>query len=270
MKNQTKKRLAMALAGVAVVGMVGIAQPKAAEAGWLGDVIGKAIGTMSGGKAVSSDSATQKDKILMKAIESGDYDLVEHMIKDGANVNAFYDNKMPMDAALSRRRFNGDSRFADLLIANGADLEGWVHNNEYHYYAFCYGPAQTAYLIDKGLKLTFTNGIGANLLMYFITCSYYSEDKGIDKHVIVQELVNRGLNVNARISKDWNAGSVWCYAGDTPLMMAVRKWDIETAKILLYAGAKLNARNDSGETALDIATSSGNMEMIKLLYSWQK
>ena len=44
--------------------------------------------------------------------------------------------------------------------------------------------------------------------------------------------------------------------------------DVDTAKVLLYAGADKNIRNADGKTALDIALDYGDTDMIKLLMDW--
>jgi ankyrin repeat protein len=56
--------------------------------------------------------------------------------------------------------------------------------------------------------------------------------------------------------------------GDTALHGAVAIYDVEAAKILLYAGADKNIRNKAGKTPLDIAIDGGKTEMIKLLMDW--
>ena len=73
---------------------------------------------------------------------------------------------------------------------------------------------------------------------------------------VTRELVRFGANVNA-VDKE---------SGDTALMRAT---DPETAKSLLDAGANLAVKNKNGQTALDIARQSGNLEVVKLLQAFK-
>jgi ankyrin repeat protein len=48
-------------------------------------------------------------------------------------------------------------------------------------------------------------------------------------------------------------------------MKAVQSGSISIVKLLLENGAKIEERNDTGQTALHIATLNGNLEMIQVL-----
>jgi ankyrin repeat protein len=72
---------------------------------------------------------------------------------------------------------------------------------------------------------------------------------------IVLELIRRGADVNVQDISEV-----------TPLHYAARKNKIETAKILLDAGANVNAKNIFGNPLIDAAM-NGHLEMVKLLLS---
>jgi ankyrin repeat protein len=48
-------------------------------------------------------------------------------------------------------------------------------------------------------------------------------------------------------------------------MLAVDGGDLDLVKVLLAKGADVNAKTESGETALTIASIRGNSDMIRLL-----
>ncbi len=73
-------------------------------------------------------------------------------------------------------------------------------------------------------------------------------------HAIVALLLKRGADVN-QIDENKN----------TALMFAVDKCDRQTVRLLLKAGAKLNARNQSGLTALESGIVTGNPGVEELI-----
>lgn len=54
-------------------------------------------------------------------------------------------------------------------------------------------------------------------------------------------------------------------SGDTPLHIVCSWGDVEAARLLLAAGAEVNAAGDLGRTPLFSATSSDNLELLGLL-----
>jgi ankyrin repeat protein len=53
--------------------------------------------------------------------------------------------------------------------------------------------------------------------------------------------------------------------GDTPLLFAARSGDLESAKLLVAAGANVNDESAYGTSAAVLATHSGNVELLKFL-----
>lgn len=75
---------------------------------------------------------------------------------------------------------------------------------------------------------------------------------------IMQWLLNRHANINGRSTS----------YGNTPLHKATQYRQIDTVKFLLDRGAEVNAKNDKGDTPLDIALTLPDHEIAALLKSW--
>lgn len=71
---------------------------------------------------------------------------------------------------------------------------------------------------------------------------HYAIDRAT-KPAVVAVLLDAGADVNARTAGDASAGR-------TPLMLAARRGRLELVKLLLAAGAKVNAKDDDGLTAM--------------------
>ena len=58
--------------------------------------------------------------------------------------------------------------------------------------------------------------------------------------------------------------------GNTPLMLAAEKGNLNVVKLLLEAKAKTNIRNNNGESAYTIAISANNQKMADLISPHKK
>jgi len=70
----------------------------------------------------------------------------------------------------------------------------------------------------------------------------------------MHELVTRGVLLDTLNS-----------AGETALMIAVKRGKVKTLKILLELGASPDVQTPDGESALTLAEASGKDELVKLL-----
>lgn len=264
MEKKVARKIVVGLLAASVFTIAPMGQTKTAEAGWLGDILGSAIESVSGGKAIKRNSANQMDKILHEAVIANDYDMAVKAIDQGANVNSMYKDNLPLLHALWHIHYKHDNRMADLLIERGADIEGWYDNKNRYMYAFMVDDRDVIkYLIDKGLNINIRGNNNISLLMQVVAIDSWQGK--ISRYELMQELVNKGVDVNIRASKTGYGYT----AGDSALCRAAQTNDIEAAKILLYAGANKNVRNNNGKTPLDLAIEYHHNEMIKFLMNWQ-
>ena len=169
---------------------------------------------------------------LWLAAENGSTVMAARLLEAGANPNVtLLAGETPlMDAARS-----GNAQLVKLLLVNGAD----VHAKEKR-------QGQTALMWAASQKQT----------------------------SVVQVLVEAGADVHAR-TREWmenvqyaGGSTLGVLGGDitlpqyrnggyTPLMFSARSGDIETAKVLLAAGANIDEPTGSGTTPLVVAAHSG-------------
>lgn len=264
MNKKVTRKIAMGLLTASILAVTPIGQSKTVEAGWLGDILGSVIDSVGNGKAIKRNNATQIDKILHEAVKANDYDMAVKALEQGAKVNSMYNDALPLQHALYHISSRHDNRMADLLIEHGADIEGWYDSKSRHMYAFMIGSRDVIkYLMDKGLNINIKGNGNVSLLMQSLGLDPWQGN--ISRYELMQEIVNKGADVNVRASE--NVGVY--YSGEVALHYAARHNDIEAAKILLYAGANKNIRNNSGKTPLDLAIEYHHTEMVKFLMNWQ-
>ena len=118
-------------------------------------------------------------------------------------------------------------------------------------------------LLDAGQKWdqkdTHGNGIWHLMAMSDVEIeesetSYGSGQKEEGASMIMHELISRGVLLDSLNS-----------AGETALMIAVKREKVRTIKSLMELGASPDIQTPDGETALTLAKTSGNDELVKLL-----
>ena len=164
-------------------------------------------------------------KRFLNAVVSGDIDIVKEMMETGIDINAV-DSKgvTPLMAAA----FTGRESLVDYFIEEGADLtkqsfEGLTAMD----YAVQNERYEIAGLIKRSIENEKKNPRIFNVIQ-----------KGSVLHL--NRFIELGFDVNVANEN-----------GDTPLMEAIKKADIEMVKALLSAGAFVTAQNKKGEGILE-------------------
>lgn len=178
---------------------------------------------------------------LMRAAENGNVDRVRALLKGGADVNAAFPHWG--HTALMIAAGEGHLVIVKALLAAGADPNA---------VAFGHGGVPgaawmfamnrcnkdwleiTDAMLGAGVKLNPKTGIYMSPLAYAI---------GRNDRVLIDALLKRGADVNLSDEE----------TGETPLMFAARYSTPEVVRVLLAAGAAVNAKNKEGRTALSIA-----------------
>ncbi|MGP8153868.1 MAG: ankyrin repeat domain-containing protein [Smithella sp.] len=172
------------------------------------------------------------DTVLMDAAWQGFSDVVELLLKKGANPNA--KEELTGWTALMDAAMAGRTQTAKMLLNNGAnvDLADKDGQTALHLAMVisCH-PETVSLLLMKGANANAKTGNGRTPLMYAVTCPNE-----------INVLLKSGADVNAKDSR-----------GFTTLMFAAKQDQIGTAKLLIAGGADINAKSSNGSTALSIA-----------------
>ncbi|MGM3277387.1 ankyrin repeat domain-containing protein [Ralstonia sp. 24A2] len=123
-----------------------------------------------------------------------------------------------------------------------------------------------AYLLGKGAPVNAANDFGKTALFYAIDAN---------NHDTAGMLLQAGADVNQayKSAKELRPGDDECvypnlrHTRRTPLMHAAQHGDVEMIKLLLQAGARLDAADDLGYNALDYAALGSNKDNARYLKS---
>ena len=176
---------------------------------------------------------------LFEASGKGHYNVMELLIKAGADVNALCWIFSEFQTALSVAARNGLHEGVDLLIRSGADVNKLLDYGDSPLLQASYftgtGAPSSHHL--KCLELLIHAGADVNARTKF-SALYAATGSGFSEGV--RFLIQQGADV------DIHCG----YKNRTPLMAAVTNGQVGCTRALLEAGADVNSRNSEGCTAL--------------------
>jgi ankyrin repeat protein len=207
------------------------------------------------------------------AVHWEDVETAELLIRAGANVNAVNDlGVTPLTMAAA----SGNAALIDKLLTAGADAKAALLSGETALMlAARAGSLEgTKALIAKGADVNAAEGTrGQTALMWAIA----------NRHPdITAVLLQHGASVRARsqvrtavynMGGNRSAGNASPdtplvevpLGGSTPLLFAARSNDVESARLLVAAGADVNDTEADGNTALIVAAHSGNASVARFL-----
>jgi pectate lyase len=212
---------------------------------------------------------------INEAASLGDIKLVKALIVDGANVD-----NVELGWFMTPLHFaaqNGHKEMVELLLAQGAPIDAqdsW--------------PGRTAldYAAENGHKdvVELLTAHGANINAKRRTKGYPAGDTPLHSAIrarqknIVEALLTRGADINAKNNYDQTPLDVALQrnrndivdlliekSADVSIRTAARYGLLEKLKELIGKGSNVNAKNNAGETALDIAIQEYRQDIAKLL-----
>jgi uncharacterized protein len=209
------------------------------------------------------------------AVRADDLETTDLLVRAGANVSAR--NRagvMPLELAA----INGNPAILERLIKAGADVSSPLNSS-----------GDTALMMASrsgragAVKALLDHGaqINAKETWADTTALMWAVSEG--NHDVVKLLIDRGADANARTkfvpsatgrgfegatpvaakadqAPEQNAGGLL-----TPLMFAAREGDLESARMLVAAGAQVNAVDGDGKDALGLAIFNGSYEVASFL-----
>ena len=209
------------------------------------------------------------------AVRADDLESADLLLKAGAKVTAATrDGATPMQLAA----LNGSATMIDRLVKAGADVNAPLSpsgDTALMLASRTGKPEAVKILLDAGSRVDAKETWGDT------TALMWAVSEG--NHAVVRMLVDKGADVNARSKfvpsatgrgfegatpavPRANQGAEENASGSlTPLMFAAREGDLESAKMLIAAGAQIDVRGGDGKDALGLAIFNGGYDVASYL-----
>jgi ankyrin repeat protein len=209
------------------------------------------------------------------AVRADDLEVADLLLRAGARVSAKNrEGATPMQLAA----LNGSAAMIERLLKAGADANAPLssYGDTALMMASRAGKAEAVKaLLDNGARVDARESWGdTTALMWAV---------GEGNHAVVRMLIDRGADVNARskfvpsatgrgfegatpVAARPNQSAEENASGSlTPLMFAAREGDLESARMLVAAGADINVRGGDGKDALGLAIFNGGYDVASFL-----
>jgi len=187
----------------------------------------------------------------MLAARDNKHNIVEKLLELGAVVT---DRDKEGRSALHYAAYSGSDGIVKLLLTKKADATLTAGEEQLPLHTACSRPSGALEIVKtllkasgKDAKLT-TDKNGSTPLFLAVMAG---------NQQVVKELLASQAEQQVKITRG--------ASGDTVLHAAVRKKDVDIAKILVESGCPIDLQNAEGQTALHIAAYEGDEAMIKFL-----
>jgi len=209
------------------------------------------------------------------AVQADDLATADLLIRAGANISAANrEGVMPMQLAA----VIGDAAMIEKLIKAGADPNAPLssYNDTALMFASRTGkPDAVKVLLDNGAKVNASEKWGDTTALMWAVSEVHPAvvkllvDRGADVNVrtkFVPSATGRGFEGATPVDPRSNQAPEEHSSGLlTPLMFAAREGDLESARLLVAAGAKVNALDGDGKGALSLAIFNGSYDVASFL-----
>lgn len=222
---------------------------------------------------------------LMFAIDQEHTDILRILLNNGADANEDLEYREGW-TPLTFAAYKGNTNILEILLSKGADIDAReIDGYTALMIAIRYGQLHIAeYLVENGAHLHFVDrDCGDNVLtlcaefgnlhLFDILLVYGATDINhtacYDMSSLMIAIANENYDIAKRLIEldcelDFQSTAPW-YRGFTALMLACFKNNLELVKMLVENNCDIHIRSEAGETALDIATNGGHMEIADYL-----
>jgi len=209
------------------------------------------------------------------AVQANDPELADFLIRNGAKVSvATVAGATPLQLAA----VNGSAALLDRLIAAGADPNAPLTRSGDTALMIASRTGRVdavRMLLDHGAKVNTQETWGGTTALMWAVAEKHPE--------VAKLLIERGADVNARsyyvpsasgrgfegttpvAEKPGKEFEEFASGWLTPLMFAARENDLESARVLVSAGADINAQSGDGKDALSLAFFDGSYDVAEFL-----
>ena len=210
---------------------------------------------MKGAKPDSPDDGKRESPLGLALFERKppDFELAALLISRGANANARWDG----NTLLHEASFSGMADAVALLLKAGANVNSLDNEGHPPLLRASHNPEVVKLLLAAGAKVR--NFAKDTPLLY-----YAADGRSAAQSESLRLLIAAGADVKTCDSPLHSAADGEEFPGSPPEM---HRWQVESARIAVKAGAPVNLACWSGDAPLHVAARSGNTEMVRFLLS---
>lgn len=195
---------------------------------------------------------------LVVACKTGDMQVISMLLERGADPNKFLEgNWSPLEATFVDRK-NNRLEIAKLLIKNGAEIDsagsgqtalfrelrGLIYNIDWTEAEMDESMECISFLVENGAKCIDEQG---NTIIHYLSC--------VSEVTIPEDVLYNYLDFASYQNE----------RGQTPLMWAARKGNLDGVRRLLLCNVPVDILDYDGNTAIVYAKEMGHQEIVELL-----
>lgn len=269
MRKELRKICATTTVAAVLLSASPIATP-VVHAGW-GSVIGGVIGGIlngggSGGGAMGGLSNQQHahpnpndhEKLFMLAVDKNDIGTASDMLNAGVDINGVYPDGYTGQTALILAIRNRNYDMMQFLLENGANVNGY-YSYKNHFISYmeritdAHGEIELLqFFINWGADVNCASDRKDGRKRYPIDNSTESHAWDNEDSAITQFLIDHGAYTENKDSD-----------GRTPFLRVVSGRKIKLMNVLADGGADINAKDNRGQNALQIALDMNDLQLYK-------